>query len=213
MAVTVAAGRQDTAAALATEGGARRRFVMIRTTATRVLLATALVITFPIATTAQDEVATPEGTEWYLVAYDAGGPELTPVPWDVVATLTLDAGQAVGSTGCNGYFGTYQMDGERLTFSPSFLTDRGCIYETRGEVQAAYMAALPRVARWAIDTGTTDERALILFDADDEHLLRFSSSATARLVGQIREMTDQLEAQQQVIEDLRARIKELEQGG
>lgn len=153
LALTVGRGWQDTSAALATEEWSAKEVVMSRTIATRVLLAAALVFTVPVATTAQDEVATPEGTEWHLVAYDAGGPELTPVPWDLAATLTLDDGQAVGSTGCNRYFGSYEIDGERLTFSRGFHTDRGCFDEKQGEVQAAYLAALPPVARWVIDTG------------------------------------------------------------
>ena len=185
---------------------------MSRIISTRLLLAVALVIAFPAVATAQQEVDLPEGVEWHLVAYDAGGPELTDVPWDVVATLTLDAGQAYGSAGCNGFGADYQLDGKTLSVGEPMRTFVGCP-DARMAVEESYIAALPKVTRWAIDTGVTGDRDLILFDADDEHLLRFSSSGMGLLVGQIRALTEQVDAQQQVIRNLRARIKELEAGG
>jgi heat shock protein HslJ len=182
---------------------------MIRTVALRALLAAALVVSIPTAATAQEDGPTLEGTEWHLVAYDAGGPELAALPWDVTATLSLDAGQAFGSTGCNGFGASYELDDKALSFGQPGHTDVGCADKTM-EIEAAYMAALPKVVRWAINTGATSDAGLILFDADDEHLLRFSSSDMGLFVGQIRELTDQLAAQQEVIKNLRARIKELE---
>jgi heat shock protein HslJ len=185
---------------------------MIRTVAFRALLAAALVITIPGAATAQAEGPTLEGTEWHLVAYDAGGPELTPMPWDVVATLSFRKRQATGSTGCNGFGARYELDGEQMTISPRFLNQRACP-APKGEVEAAYWAALPKVARWDDGPRLTDDRQLILFDADDEQILRFSPSRDALLVDQIQALTDQLAAQQQEIAAMQARIEELEQGG
>ena len=139
---------------------------MLRTVVSRALLAAALVITVPGAAAAQAEGPTPEGTEWYLTAYDAGGIELTEVPWDLGATLTLDAGQAYGSTGCNAFNASYELDGKALTFGGEpGTTDVGCP-DAELEIEAAYMAAFPKVVRWAIDTGVTSDRGLILFDAD-----------------------------------------------
>jgi heat shock protein HslJ len=175
---------------------------MFRIVMLRALLAAALAITIPASTTAQDE-ATPDGTEWYLVAYDAGGPDLTAVPWDVFATLTLDDGQAVGSTGCNGFAATYAIDGEQLTFSPRFQTQRACP-GAKMEVEASYMAALPQTARWDAGPSRTRDRELILFDADDEPLLRFSPYDTVLLVRQVQELTAELEMLRTELEALRA---------
>jgi heat shock protein HslJ len=185
---------------------------MTRIVVSGVLLAAALVITVPTAAAAQAEGLTPEGTEWHLVSHEYGGLEHTDVPWDLDATLNLDAGQAFGSTGCNGFSASYELDGETLTFGQPGHTDVGCS-EARLDIEAGYMNALPQVVRWAIDSGSTGGADLILFNADGGHLLRFTSSDTALLVGQVRALTDQVRAQQQVIERLRARIKKLEQGG
>ena len=184
---------------------------MFRTVATRLLLATALVVTIPTAATAQDEASTIEGRQWYLVGYDAGGAELTEVPWDLGATLLLDEGQAYGYAGCNGFDARYELDGDALSFGDPGTTDVGCPDRLLA-VETAYMAALPKVARVAGDS-SANSRDLILFDADDEHLLRFTSSDSALLWRQVRELTEQVEAQQKTIRNLRARIKELEQGG
>ena len=132
------------------------------------------------------------------MAYNAGGPELTDIPWDVVATLTLDAGQAYGTASCNGFGAGYQLDGKTLSVGEPMRTFVGCP-DARMAVEESYIAALPQVTRWAIDTGVTGDRDLILFDADDEHLLRFSSSGMGLLVGQIRALTEQVDAQQQVV--------------
>jgi heat shock protein HslJ len=191
----------------------RKGVAVIRSVALRVLLAAALVISIPAATTAQEDRPTPEGTQWHLVAYDAGVPELTRVPWDIAATLTLEAGRAFGWAGCNGFGATYGLVRKAIMFRELGQTDMGCLDEAWSEVEDAYMALLPRAIRWATDSGPTGDRDLILFDADDEQLLRFSSSGMGLLVGQIRELTDRLEAQEKMIDDLRARIAELEPGG
>lgn len=182
---------------------------MSRNVSTRLLLAAALVVTTATATVAQEEQPTPEGTQWYLTAYDAGGPELTDVPWDLGATLMLDDGQAYGYAGCNGFDARYELDGDALSFGAPGTTDVGCP-DRMLDVETAYMAALPKVARWAGDSSASSSN-LILFDADDEHLLQFTASDTALLFDQVRGLSVQLEAQQQVIEKLRSRIKELEQ--
>jgi hypothetical protein len=185
--------------------------VMVRTVRLRALLAVALVIAIPGVSSAQDEGPSPVGTEWYLTAYDAGERELTPVPWDLVATLDL-GDFALGSDGCNPFNASYSLDGEALTIGDPGHGDKACDEQTTA-VEAAYLAALPKVARWTIDTGATSDQSLILFDADDRQLLQFSSSDIDGLFRQVRELTAQLQAQRQVIKNLRARIRELEQGG
>jgi len=182
---------------------------MIRTITTRLLLAAALVVTIPTAATAQVPAA-PEGTQWYLTGYDTGGAELTDVPWDLGATLTLDGGRATGYAGCNWFEASYEIDGDAIDFGEPgtnavFCPDRLL------KVETAYLEALPKAVRVSADVDGPSN-ALYLFDADDEYLLRFTASDSALLVRQVRELTAELEAQQQTIKNLRSRIKELEQG-
>ena len=74
------------------------------------------------------------------------------------------------------------------------------------------MAAFRRSYGGPSTPGSRVTSRLILFNACANHLLRFTSSDTDLLYGQVRELTELVDAQQQVIERLRARIRELEQG-
>ena len=77
------------------------------------LAASMLLGALPGVALAQDAEAeiTPEGVEWTLttLAGDA-------VPAEVETTLFLSGGEVVGNAGCNSYFGSYEIDGDALTF-------------------------------------------------------------------------------------------------
>lgn len=190
---------------------------MFRTIAFRALLAVALFTTIPTATTAQDEGATPEGREWHLVRYVVDG-RLRDVPGVVDASLPLEGGRVYGSAGCSGFDGDYEIDGEALTFERVGLTTDGGCPDAEAEVQAAYMAALPRTGSWAIDeyqdTGPTPIRGhnLVLYDAAGDPILEFVEPSLDQMYATLRYLSAQVIAQQQVIRNLRARIKQLEQG-
>ena len=176
----------------------------------------ALVITV-LPTAAQDGEPTLEGTAWSLVSHaHAGG--TAPVPLGVEADLLLEDGTASGSSGCNAFSGTYDLDGDRLSFDEAFTTTlRAC--EGEGEaVESAYYAALPQVAAWT-SNGTTLE----LLDEFDETLLTFDSSPpsgasaaqVARLLDRIVVLEDRLARAEERIDNiaisrLRERIRSLE---
>jgi heat shock protein HslJ len=183
---------------------------MVRAVIARALLVAALVVTVPGVGSAQGREPTPEGTRWYLAAYDAGGPELTEVPWDLGASLTFTDGRLFGYAGCQGLAGEYAIDGERLTVTKVGTTsDVGCS-PADASIEAAVLAALPKTARWAIDTNVAPgDGSLILFDGQDEQLLVFGSSSTDGLSRQVHDLTALVAAQQKEIKALRARIREL----
>ena len=67
--------------------------------------------------------ATPlEGTTWTLVTVD-GTPA---VASDVAAEMTFADGQVSGSTGCNTFNGSYELDGDQLSFGPLASTMMAC---------------------------------------------------------------------------------------
>lgn len=105
---------------------------------------------------------------------------LTGVPWTLAAGLDVpgweafapsarfDGGSVGGSSGCNRYGASYELDGDALTLGPIAGTQMGC-EATRAAVEEAYLAALERVAAWRV---AGDE--LTLGDAGGEELLRFT---------------------------------------
>ncbi len=122
-----------------------------RSVITVVASAALLMTAIPAATLAQDDPdATPEGVLWNLTII--GGEAGTEVPADVEATLYMEDGEANGSTGCNSFSGSYELEGESLTFDENFAVTMAFCEGAAGEVEQAYMAALPTVAGWGIDS-------------------------------------------------------------
>lgn len=183
---------------------------MITSVAMRALLAATLVAALPAVALAQAEGPTPEGREWHLLSYAVDG-RLVPVPGSVDVTLPLEDGRVYGSSGCQGYAGEYAIAGGELTFSQIGPTsDVGCP-NVAAEVEAAYLAALPDVAGWSIDSSTIPgDLDLSLFDADGETILQFVEPSVGSGFADIRELTALVERQQAQIEALRNRVRALE---
>src|SRR4029453_14728522 len=77
-----------------------------------------------------------------------------------------------GTSGCNSYTGSYEVDGEDLTIGPEIASTQMACEEPQTAVEQAYLAALPEVAKFAIaddqltlSNGDGDE--LLVFDATD----------------------------------------------
>ena len=130
-----------------------------RTVLAGAISASLLLAALPGMTLAQaaDSGATPEGVEWALatVAGDA-------VPEGVSPTLFLSGGEVVGNAGCNSYFGSYELDGEALTFPNPFGVTQKLCESPAQDVEDAYLPLLQETATWAID----EDGALSLADAD-----------------------------------------------
>ena len=63
-----------------------------------------------------------EGTSWRLMTL--GGDSLIP---GTEITLTFEEGQVHGSSGCNTYGGSYEVDGDKITMSDLYMTEMACL--------------------------------------------------------------------------------------
>lgn len=81
------------------------------------------------------------GTSWKLTAYD--GAPLIP---DTMVTIEFSNGSVGGSSGCNTYGGTYQLDGKKLQISELVSTLMACAKpEGVMEQEAAFLNGLLEV--------------------------------------------------------------------
>jgi len=176
---------------------------MFRSVAMRALLTLALATTTSPSVAAQADPA-PEGPKWQLAAFVVDGHEHR-VPWNVDASLSLEAGQARGSGGCNDFGSQYELDGTMLSFGVPDTTDVGCD-ATVMAVEAAYMAALPEVRSWAIDSGTGGYRGLYLYDLGGDIILRFEEPSISLTPSDISSLNQLLEDQQAQLDRLAERL-------
>lgn len=93
-----------------------------------------------------DSEITLEGVAWTLTTMAGEA-----VPEGVTTTLFLSGGQVVGDAGCNSYFGSYELDGDALTFPSTFGATQKLCEDQLMAVEAAYLPLLQETATWAID--------------------------------------------------------------
>lgn len=130
-----------------------------------------------VSKTPMTTTATLEGTTWELVAYVDQAGNLTMALPDAPATMLLQDGQLSGTTGCNRYFGSYQLDGQSLTFTPMGSTMMACP-EPQMAQEAAFIAALSSVASYTI---VGDQ--LQLTNAEGAEVLVFEPQVQTPLTG------------------------------
>ena len=151
---------------------------------------------------AQDAELTPEGVEWTLSTL-AG----EPMPEGVTTTLFLSGGEVVGNAGCNSYFGSYELDGEALTFpNPFGVTQKFC-EGPQMEVEDAYLPLLQEIATWSID----EEGALSLADADGAVQLVYGEAPVVVTGSDIEALVATLGDLQSQIDDAVAEVAALEE--
>lgn len=111
-----------------------------------------------------------EGTTWSLsrigpTSISAGTVQPSP-------HLVLDAGtkRASGSSGCNRFTGTYEIDGDRIAFGRMAGTRMAC---SRGmDIEQAFLAALEQAKAWNIAMGK-----LVLFDGNGVPLAELTAGS------------------------------------
>lgn len=95
-----------------------------------------------------------------------------PVAEGVLVTLAIDAeGGISGSGGCNRYFGSAEIDGERVAMGDIGATRMACPEPAMGEEQR-YLEALDAVASWQLDADQ-----LSLADAAGTVIVRLTRDA------------------------------------
>ena len=93
------------------------------------------------------------GKTWVLKSYgDAADPTQVIVGTEVTAEFA--DGEVGGSAGCNHYFGSYEVDGEKLTFGPLASTEMYCMDpEGRMDQEYAYLQALGKAEKYEVKDG------------------------------------------------------------
>lgn len=168
---------------------------MSRPRLTAALFLSAAVLGFTAAPAmAQDELELPvEGPVWDLVVPDES---LT----GSGANLALADGTAAVHGGCNTYFGSYELDGDSLTFGELAGTRMAC-GPAETAVEDYFLGALEGVAGYAV----LDDGTLQLLDADGNVSLTFVEEVVAT-AGDIGEIEFELERIRTHIQSLRERI-------
>ena len=90
-----------------------------------------------------------ENTLWELNTFISGD-AASSLLVDTQITAEFNAGQVSGSAGCNRYFGSYEINGGDITFSPLGSTRMACAAEVMQQ-EAAFLAALQLASSFQIE--------------------------------------------------------------
>jgi heat shock protein HslJ len=104
------------------------------------------------------------GTVWELTAFD----ESSPIEGTVL-TIEFEEDQVSGNTGCNLFSGSYEVDGDAISFGALAWTERGCM-DPAGvmEQERRYMELLGAVKSFELEGGElrlfTDSQGSLTFE-------------------------------------------------
>ncbi len=102
-----------------------------------------------------------DGTSWKLLHY-----RKTTVSEGIDITAVFENGNIGGSSGCNSYSGTYQIDGSKITIGPLAGTMMACVDPPEVmEMEQMYQAWLTDAVRFELS-----EDQLMIFRSDGEAL-------------------------------------------
>lgn len=90
-----------------------------------------------------------EGVTWIL---DRGSIDglADDVPPGARVDVRFEANEVSGTSGCNSYSGTYEVDGGSVSFGPLGGTEMGCQPSSLMELEAAYLSALGQVRTFRV---------------------------------------------------------------
>lgn len=100
-------------------------------------------------TIALDEV------KWTLESFGQQGNLKSPLEGtEITATFESNEGQVRGSSGCNSYFGKYEVNGDKLTIQEMAWTEMACL-EPEGvmEQETEYLSILSKAVNYQIKDG------------------------------------------------------------
>ena len=102
-----------------------------------------------------------DGTSWELVSYG----ETKPIPGTTI-TAAFEDGEMNGSAGCNTYFGSYQVSGDKIRVGDMAMTEMACLEPEGAMEQELVFAELMRGAQ----SFRLADGQLEIFGADGEAL-------------------------------------------
>lgn len=114
-----------------------------------------------------------ENTHWSLVSFGSPGAGQPLVEGSTI-TLMMASGQAGGYGGCNSYGGTYQVDGNMVSFEQITSTLRACADDRVTDQEQRYFQALESAALFE-----RMDQLMMIFDEDGNELLTFETPISA----------------------------------
>jgi len=114
-------------------------------------------------------------TQWQLASFGSADTETSTAPDSLVTIEFVDSSQVSGSGGCNTYSGTYQVNGEMMTFNPLISTRMACTDEAITAQESTFFQALESASRYEV----TDEQLLIWYGSDQQYLTFVPLAETA----------------------------------
>src|SRR5262249_55052786 len=113
------------------------------------------------------------GTAWTLVSYSAGGQNSVNALAQAPATLAFNPSDRLsGSTGCNSFGGSYNVNGTDLTLTVGAMTQKACDPPVTAR-EAAVSRLCPVVASFTMTTTT-----VTLKGPQGNEIMRYSAAAT-----------------------------------
>ena len=111
-----------------------------------------------------------EGTLWVMEEYRDSEGNLVPSPPEITVTAEFSDGKVSGSSGCNSYSGSYEVNGDRIEFGLFASTMMACP-EPRMALESGVLSALGSSTRFEVN-----DSSLTLMNDSGEVLVRFSAS-------------------------------------
>lgn len=87
-----------------------------------------------------------ENIHWKLIALGDARPAKHSEQQEAYLLFDGESHRVSGSGGCNHLTGSYELDGDRLTFGPMARTMMACVEGMKRE--QAFLRALPEVKKW-----------------------------------------------------------------
>jgi heat shock protein HslJ len=111
------------------------------------------------------------GTDWTLASYHTGDAIVSVIAGTTVTAVFGEDGKVAGSAGCNHYFGSYTVDGAKMTVGALGSTEMYCTDPGVMEQESTYLGLLGSVASFAIEG-----EELTLLDANGTKVLMFAKA-------------------------------------
>ncbi len=115
------------------------------------------------------------GVTWELVRFSSQGAQQQALT-DRPATLIFEDGRISGNTGCNGFTGSYTLDGAAIQIELGPMTMRACMEEVADQ-EAAVLFGLQNATTFRVEDAT-----LALLNAEGEPLLVFRAQPSQNII-------------------------------
>jgi heat shock protein HslJ len=105
---------------------------------------------------------------WQMTSGTIDGEEI-PLLDSHPVTITFEGDQVSGTAACNGYGGTFDLDGSEITINELAMTEMACVPEEIMETEAMFATAISRVETVAFDDQMTlsGEGVQLVFESLD----------------------------------------------